>query len=898
MKLQLQILGTDRGDSCPSLLVTLDDKKYVFSVGECFQRFCFEHGVRLKNKLQGIFLPYIDWKTVGGLPGLLLTLADAGSSVVSLNGPNGLGSFLYSTRQFFRREALRINLTEFNEKRVVDDEFAFNDGILKIFPISVSLPLQNEKEDPFHHLPEITEQHLRYLADIRILSSTKTCNSGKEGNNRKGRRKNVLCYFCHPPTAPGKFFPNKAKELGVPRGPMFAQLVKGNSVTLQDGTIVRPEQCVASRDPTSIFGVIFCPTIEWISALTQHEDFKGYYSNGEAVEPNANGRLECLVHMASKIVVEDVRYQKWIKKFGENVQNIFLSRDNSPLAFTFDAAAVAQSSLHSLHPSIFPKLHGNFFSKGKNGENDEEVKIGAQQLLSYTLIPKKSKGFDQTSLQLRKKRLLERQQVSGKTVFETKSTFKNLILNFQQNLASVVDLASKQDNFNRGEQQALATRGVTVSFLGTGSALPTRLRNVSSIYLNFDGNFISKSNLDSGNSSSTISSPLSRGILLDCGEGTYGQLLRMYGHDEVNSILSQLKCIYISHMHADHNLGVVRILMERNAKEKRSPVLIIGPPRLQMFLNEYSSIDSSINGAWKFLSCREVMSRNHPFAFELAKDCGITLFNVRVFHPADAYGVIIEASGGDAKQLGWKIVYSGDTRPCDALVRAGKNATLLIHEATFEDGMQVEALKKKHSTVTEAIDVSRKMGAFRTILTHFSARYPNIPPPIPDLTHTSLSTNEKKKEEKIFGTPKLSVSLRGFDSTCGTKDIASTYTDTTTTATSNETDVCCITNSNSNRNVHSVKFNQMPTANLKGQSMWCPNSYAMSTDFMTVTFEDLLWLPSLLPVMRELYKYLDCVDEDCIDEDNLVLAVVKNTKRKRKSNSKVNEPQKMKKRKK
>ncbi len=49
--------------------------------------------------------------------------------------------------------------------------------------------------------------------------------------------------------------------------------------------------------------------------------------------------------------------------------------------------------------------------------------------------------------------------------------------------------------------------------------------------------------------------------------------------------------------------------------------------------------------------------------------------------------------------------YSGDTRPCDALVEAGTDATLLIHEATFEDGMAEEARDKYHSTTSEAIDV-------------------------------------------------------------------------------------------------------------------------------------------------------------------------------------------------
>ena len=42
-------------------------------------------------------------------------------------------------------------------------------------------------------------------------------------------------------------------------------------------------------------------------------------------------------------------------------------------------------------------------------------------------------------------------------------------------------------------------------------------------------------------------------ILLDCGEGTYGQLYRHYGK-YVDRVLRRLKCVFISHIHADHHL--------------------------------------------------------------------------------------------------------------------------------------------------------------------------------------------------------------------------------------------------------------------------------------------------------------------------------------------------------
>ena len=49
--------------------------------------------------------------------------------------------------------------------------------------------------------------------------------------------------------------------------------------------------------------------------------------------------------------------------------------------------------------------------------------------------------------------------------------------------------------------------------------------------------------------------------------------------------------------------------------------------------------------------------------------------------------------------------FSGDTRPCHALIAAGQNATWLLHEATFEDQLVADAKAKRHSTLTEALSV-------------------------------------------------------------------------------------------------------------------------------------------------------------------------------------------------
>ena len=115
------------------------------------------------------------------------------------------------------------------------------------------------------------------------------------------------------------------------------------------------------------------------------------------------------------------------------------------------------------------------------------------------------------------------------------------------------------------------------------------------------------------------------------------------------------------------------------------------------------------------------------------------LRSVRVEHCRDAYGVVVDFDGqalGTGHQLA-RLVYSGDTRPCEALVAAARAGSgsgnrhdflylVLIHEATFDDDLSGDAVRKRHSTTGEAISIGASMGAMRVMLTHFSQRYPAI----------------------------------------------------------------------------------------------------------------------------------------------------------------------------
>lgn len=63
-------------------------------------------------------------------------------------------------------------------------------------------------------------------------------------------------------------------------------------------------------------------------------------------------------------------------------------------------------------------------------------------------------------------------------------------------------------------------------------------------------------------------SPTGGNILLDAGEGTWGQLARMFGENGLHSegawqVLRDLKCIFLSHVHGDHVIGTAKLLSMR-----------------------------------------------------------------------------------------------------------------------------------------------------------------------------------------------------------------------------------------------------------------------------------------------------------------------------------------------
>ena len=147
---------------------------------------------------------------------------------------------------------------------------------------------------------------------------------------------------------------------------------------------------------------------------------------------------------------------------------------------------------------------------------------------------------------------------------------------------------------------------------------------------------------------------------------------------------------------------------------------MVGPEPFLNFIHAYEKNVQALGAV--YVDCWDTI-KSVPSALQSPLDAlGITnLASFTVHHCHRAFGLVLEG------KQGWKLAFSGDTRPCDRLVEYARDCTLLIHEATFEDDLQDEAVAKRHSTTSEAIEIGQKSKAFRTILTHFSQRYPCIP---------------------------------------------------------------------------------------------------------------------------------------------------------------------------
>ena len=437
--------------------------------------------------------------------------------------------------------------------------------------------------------------------------------------------------------------------------------------------------------------VIFCPSDDVLSQLQQSEQL----AKLKDCSNNDSPIMDVMIHITPSVLFQDLSYQDWIRTFPRNVDHIWIDYIESIGCYrvppngesAFRSAALGALTRSLIHGEIYPSPidHTELRSENSTREKCEDVSIIiATPTLEYSLIPRARKGLVSAgacTLAIEIKAAMSLACDSGATMKATE------ILN------------SIKSN------EVIARNNGELIFTGTGSAVPCKHRNVSGIVLR----------VQNGNS-----------MLLDVGEGTIGQLLRAHPQrtDYVN-VLKSIQAVWISHPHADHHLGLLRLLSEQSSILDCEPLILMAPPSLFRFLEEYGEVDVSIQGRYIKVDCRDMVVPNTlpPTLLTMLKDrLGITgCLAVPVAHCPFSFAVLF-----DGTPFG-RLAYSGDCRPSIQFSEQAIDTDLLIHEATFEDGMEEEAVLKRHSTVSEAIEIGRKMRAKAVVLTHFSQRYPKLP---------------------------------------------------------------------------------------------------------------------------------------------------------------------------
>jgi ribonuclease Z len=266
-----------------------------------------------------------------------------------------------------------------------------------------------------------------------------------------------------------------------------------------------------------------------------------------------------------------------------------------------------------------------------------------------------------------------------------------------------------------------------ITFLGTGSMVPTPERNHNAILLSYG----------------------SENILVDCGEGTQKQMrLAKIAPTKITKIL-------ITHWHGDHVLGLPGLLQTLGANEYSKVLDIYGPRgsreylanmfkgfvnefRIKMRVNEikegvfFKSKDFMLEAKELEHSCPclgynfiEADKRNvnvnytkkfgltrHPILRELQEGKNITW-----------KGQKIMAEDATTTRKGKKISFILDTGYTKNAIEMAENADLLICEATMLDELKEKTEQYKHLTTKQAAQIAKEAGVKKLVITHFSQRY-------------------------------------------------------------------------------------------------------------------------------------------------------------------------------
>jgi len=222
----------------------------------------------------------------------------------------------------------------------------------------------------------------------------------------------------------------------------------------------------------------------------------------------------------------------------------------------------------------------------------------------------------------------------------------------------------------------------------------------------------------------------------------------------------QISQIFITHFHGDHFLGLPGLIQTMQLNDREKPLHIYGPVGMKNLASELFSL-GYFRPSYKIVVhevndddvlefhgyvirvlkvqhnipalayCLEENKRPGKFDKPKALNLGIPegpLFSKLQRGQSITLkdGTIINSDVilGPSRK-GRKIVFSGDTKPCEKMIEFSKNADVLIHEATFDSELEDIAVDYGHTTAAQAAKIAKKANVEKLFLTHISPRYLN-----------------------------------------------------------------------------------------------------------------------------------------------------------------------------
>jgi len=216
-------------------------------------------------------------------------------------------------------------------------------------------------------------------------------------------------------------------------------------------------------------------------------------------------------------------------------------------------------------------------------------------------------------------------------------------------------------------------------------------------------------------------------ILLDCPPSILKQLAK------INMSPVEIDAVFISHRHAGHSLGLPFLLWGNIVLGRRRKILLFMPkdPVLSQ-LNELCSeglYPGEVQYRKMFESELHLLEPTGPSSVNITKLLSSLSKEVRgdiFLHTAPMSHVEKEdlsTLGCSVEFQGFrtKIAYALDTQPCENTVELAREATLLVHDASFEHYAVEWARQSKHSTAKEAAEIAEKAKAEILALIHLHA---------------------------------------------------------------------------------------------------------------------------------------------------------------------------------